>query len=133
MFFATVDDVSSAVIDLGTFETRAGKSSKSFHSAFNIRIQLNLRCAGYSGEDCPRSVIPSSLGVLEGEHAKMPQKPAAQVEEDAEMAEEKEVKEQPQIRLITGKSEIGFKRDHMRIEPLYSQEGQSKFFFRTNQ
>ena len=43
MFFATVDDVSSAVIDLGTYETRAGKSSKSSHSAFNIRIQLNLR------------------------------------------------------------------------------------------
>ena len=25
MFFATVDDVSSAVIDIGTYETRAGK------------------------------------------------------------------------------------------------------------
>ena len=28
MFFATVDDVSSAVVDLGTYETRAGKSLK---------------------------------------------------------------------------------------------------------
>ena len=34
-----------------------------------------------------------------------------------------EVKEQPSIRLISGKSEIAFKRDHMRIEPLFSQEG----------
>ena len=26
---------------------------------------------GYSGEDCPRSMIPSMLGVLEGDAAKM--------------------------------------------------------------
>ena len=28
MFFATVDDVSSAVIDIGTYETRAGKADR---------------------------------------------------------------------------------------------------------
>ena len=38
-----------------------------------------------------------------------------------------ETKERPSIRLISGKSEIAFKRDHMKIEPLYSQEGQSKY------
>ena len=42
-FFATLDDVSSAVIDIGREETRAG----------------------YSGEDCPRCVIPSYLGITE--------------------------------------------------------------------
>lgn len=36
------DDVSSVVFDIGSF---------------NIR-------AGYSGEDCPRIVIPSQVGVL---------------------------------------------------------------------
>ena len=82
--------------------------------------------SGYSGEDVPRSVIPSCLGVLEGEHAKLPQKPPSKVEEDVEMEAAEEKKEQPSIRLISGKSEIAFKRDHMRIEPLFSQEGTSK-------
>ena len=87
---------------------------------------IKLFCIGYSGEDVPRSVIPSCLGVLEGEHAKLPQKPPRKVEEDAEMDGAEEAKEHPSIRLISGKSEIAFKRDHMKIEPLYSQEGQSK-------
>ena len=68
-------------------------------------------------------MIPSCLGVLEGEHAKLPQKPPRRQEEDAEMDGAEEAKEQPNIRLISGKSEIAFKRDHMRIESLYSQEG----------
>jgi len=46
--------VSSAVIDLGSFQTRAGKLS----------ILIKLFCLGYSGEDCPRSVIPSFAGVI---------------------------------------------------------------------
>lgn len=37
------DDVSSIVFDIGTFNVRAG----------------------YSGEDCPRIVIPSQVGLLE--------------------------------------------------------------------
>ena len=43
-FFATLDDVSSSVIDIGHEEIRAG----------------------YSGEDCPRSQIPALLGAMEG-------------------------------------------------------------------
>ena len=61
-FFAILDDVSSAVIDIGREETRAG----------------------YSGEDCPRCVIPSYLGVLEEEVAQT--RPAGT--DDAEMMEE---------------------------------------------
>lgn len=66
------DDVSSAVIDIGREETRAG----------------------YSGEDCPRCVIPSYIGVLEGEAAKA--RPQMAASEDAEMAEDdnKDKKEQ---------------------------------------
>jgi actin-like protein 6A len=41
------DDVSSVVFDIGNFEMRAG----------------------YSGEDTPRSVIPSQVGVLVNEPA----------------------------------------------------------------
>ena len=41
-FFALVDDVSSAVIDIGSEETRAG----------------------YSGEDTPRCVLPSYVGLV---------------------------------------------------------------------
>ena len=36
------DDVSSVVLDIGSFNVRAG----------------------YSGEDCPRSILPSYVGVL---------------------------------------------------------------------
>ena len=61
-FFAILDDVSSAVIDIGREETRAG----------------------YSGEDCPRCVIPSYLGVLEEEVAQT--RPVGA--DDAEMMEE---------------------------------------------
>jgi len=74
------DDVSSAVIDIGHEETRAG----------------------YSGEDVPRSMIPSLLGVLEGDAAKMPRKPTPVAEEgDAEMADE-EAKALPSVRYICG-------------------------------
>ena len=39
MFFATVDDVSSAVVDLGTYETRAGKSLKKPGKSTKIGIR----------------------------------------------------------------------------------------------
>ena len=70
------------------------------------------------------------MGVLEGEHAKLPQKPQTLAEAEAEgekpaaggdveMENNEEKKEHPAIRMISGKSEISFKRDHMKIEPLY--------------
>ena len=78
-FFATLDDVSSAVIDIGREETRAGK----FHPQSQNNFSSFL---GYSGEDCPRSMIPSLLGVLEGDAAAVRQKPTGG--EDAEMVDE---------------------------------------------
>lgn len=53
------DDVSSTVIDLGSFHTRAG----------------------YSGEDCPRSVIPSIVGIHEGSSSEDPKQDAEMVDE----------------------------------------------------
>ena len=93
-FFATLDDVSSAVIDIGREETRAG----------------------YSGEDCPRSMIPSILGVLEGEAARQPNAPKPNTE-DAEMVDE--AANAPSIRYISGRTEIGRRRDTMTIKPLF--------------
>ena len=57
---------------------------------------------GYSGEDVPRSMIPSLLGVLEGDAAKLPKRPAPIAESgDAEMADE-EAKALPSLRYICG-------------------------------
>ena len=95
MFFATVDDVSSAVIDIGREECRAG----------------------YSGEDCPRSVIPSYLGILEGDLA-TDAKAQMSKTADGEDAEMEEVKE-PGVRYVTGETDLKRKRDGMRIQPLF--------------
>ena len=94
MFFATLDDVSSAVIDIGKEETRAG----------------------YSGEDCPRCVIPSCLGVLEGEAAKTRPRVTAATE-DVDMEEENKEKKEAQesIRYVTGRTDLSRKRDGMKI------------------
>ena len=48
-----IDDVSSVVVDIGSFHTRAGKF---LHLIIII---------GYSGEDCPRSVNPSIVGIAD--------------------------------------------------------------------
>ena len=85
-FFQTIDDVSSAVIDIGREETRAGKSNNDsqFSSFLTMYVFLWI---GYSGEDCPRSMIPSVLGVLEGEAAR--QMPARRPgTDDADMIDE---------------------------------------------
>ena len=83
--------------------------------------------SGYSGEDVPRSMIPSLLGVLEGEAAKLPKKPTPIAEGgDAEMADE-EAKALPSIRYICGQTEIGRKRDHMKIQPLFQDDGMMNF------
>jgi len=79
--------VSSAVVDLGSFETRAG----------------------YSGEDCPRSVIPSVAGVI------------AEGTEDAKKDEDVEMRGAAKPQLVTG-SNLTFKRDHMAIKPLFQTD-----------
>ena len=103
-FFATVDDVSSAVIDIGHEETRAG----------------------YSGEDCPRSMIPSCLGVLEGaKGAHSKPKVATAGNADVDMAEESKQASaaakatDTSVRYISGKTEIGRMRENMKILPLF--------------
>lgn len=116
-FFATLDDVSSAVIDIGREETRAGKLP------LILPLIKNSSSIGYSGEDCPRSMIPSLLGVLEGEAARQPRRPANT--DDAEMVDE--AAELPKIRYISGRTEIGRKRDHMTIKPLFQEDGMSKY------
>jgi len=80
-----VDDVSSAVVDLGSYEFRAG----------------------YSGEDMPRSVIPSLCGHLEAT-------------EDVEMDNKSST-------YISGYPELHFKREKMALSPLYQEDNTSKF------
>ena len=89
MFFAASDDVSSAVIDMGTYEMRAG----------------------YSGEDCPRSVIPSVVGV-----------DAQKLAEDVEMTEAG-----AKPKLVTGSAGLGFYQDHLAIRPLFQEDGMINF------
>lgn len=74
------DDVSSIVFDIGSFNVRAG----------------------YSGEDCPRIVIPSQVGVLpevdvDGDHA------MANGDNHQIHSQEKSKKE----RIISGQTELG--------------------------
>lgn len=78
-------------MDLGTFETRAG----------------------YSGEDCPRSVIQSAAGVLPAEFA-----------EESKL-EDSDMKGPKKPLLFTG-SKLNLKRDHMAVKPLFQQDGMSK-------
>ncbi len=73
-----------------------------------------FKTIGYSGEDCPRSMIPSCLGVLEGASAQVKPKVAAAENGDVEMAEESK-KSAPGIRYISGRTEIGRMRVGMKI------------------
>jgi len=75
---------------------------------------------GYSGEDVPRSVIPSLLGVLDGESGRDVQKQR----EDVEMAGEEAKKG---ARYISGRTEIGRLRDNMRIQPLFQEDATMNF------
>lgn len=74
---------------------------------------LLIRLIGYSGEDQPRSVIPSCAGVIDGQSALDDQ-------QDVVMEESKNA------RFISGYNDIGFKRENMRIQPLYQEEGTRK-------
>ncbi len=69
-----LDDVSSVVLDIGSYQTRAG----------------------YSGEDCPRSVIPSFVGLTSS-------------------SEDVEMNGKQQSRVVVGAAELNFKRDKMEI------------------
>ena len=67
-----------------------------------------LYLIGYSGEDCPRSVIPSYVGLVD----------RVQGDGDIDMGGSK--------RVIVGGAELNFKRDHMEIQPLLQETGISK-------
>ncbi len=61
-------------------------------------------------------MIPSILGVLEGEHAKPMRPPAPQTDgADAEMANEEKKVAPPAIRYISGRTELGRHREHMHL------------------
>jgi actin-like protein 6A len=96
------DDVSSAVIDIGKEETRAG----------------------YSGEDCPRCVIPSYLGLTEVATSKP--KPQSAANEDVDMEEEQKGLDM-QTKYITGMTEISRKRENTQIKPLYQEDESMDF------
>jgi actin-like protein 6A len=81
--------VSSVVVDIGSYHTRAG----------------------YSGEDCPRSVIPSYVGLCESDG-------------DVEM---EGAGQGSKRRLITGGAELAFKRDAMEMQPLIQGDGIRKY------
>jgi actin-related protein len=63
---------------------------------------------GYSGEDQPRSVIPSCVGALSPEHQK-----SKVAGGDTEMVSSQKMK------YFSGTSGLNFKREHMEIVPLY--------------
>ena len=70
-------------------------------------------------------MIPSILGVLEGEAAR--QTPARRPNtDDAEMLDE--AANDARIRYISGRTEIGRKRDHMTLKPLFQEDGISKYY-----
>lgn len=80
------DDVSSVVVDIGNYQVRSG----------------------YSGEDCPRSILPSCVGVL------------ADTDGDVKMEGEKK------SGIVVG-SNIGHRRDHMDVQSIFDADGLIKF------
>lgn len=84
------DDVSSVVFDIGSY---------------NIRT-------GYSGEDCPRSVIPSNVGVLQTDR-----------DGDANM----ESNEKGGTQYVVGSSALSFRRDNMDVQNIYDKDGLINF------
>ena len=106
----SLDDVSAAVIDLGSYEFRAGKFLNS-HS-----LNQNFYLTGYSGEDQPRSVMPSCTGIL---NTSAESKDNQDVDMDDGAAKKQ--------KSISGYSELGFKRDHMKVAPLYQEDNTMNF------
>ena len=85
------DDVSSVVFDIGSYNVRAG----------------------YSGEDVPRSVLPSYVGVLEQD-------------DDARMQTgEEEVNKENKF--VIGQTEVSHRRDNMDIAQIYNDDGSLRF------
>jgi hypothetical protein len=79
---------------------------------------LNLACStGYSGEDHPRVILPSRVGALNFSEAN-----GDVVMDDGSQ----------KMRLISGSTEMAYKRDHMCILPLYGEDGVSKSFLLLN-
>ena len=73
---------------------------------------------GYSGEDCPRSMIPSCLGVLEDAKAAKPRVSKNAENGDVEMEEESKkaaATSGSSIRYISGRTEIDRMRENMKV------------------
>ena len=87
------DDVSSVVFDIGSFNVRSG----------------------YSGEDVPRCVVPSLVGVCPDNS-----------KEDVDM--ENQINSRKRNNgIIVGQTEIGLRRDNMEIQSIFDQDGVLKF------
>jgi actin-like protein 6A len=78
------DDVSSVVFDIGSYNTRTG----------------------YSGEDAPRCILPSHVGVLVKDSI-----------QEKEQASE----------MVVGSSELGHRRDNLEIQSIFDDDGMLKF------
>ena len=87
------DDVSSVVFDMGSYQVRSG----------------------YSGEDVPRSILPSNVGVLLNEKGA-----------DVEM-EASEAAPQKRQGIIVGQSEVGHRRDNMDVQNIFDSDGLLRF------
>jgi len=89
------DDVSSVVFDIGSYNVRSG----------------------YSGEDCPRSILPSMVGICPSE-----EKAAAGEDQimSGDGASEKS-------NVIVGSCRIAHRRDNMEIKSIFDENGVLQF------
>ena len=83
------DDVSSVVFDIGQYNVRSG----------------------YSGEDCPRSILPSMVGICPSEEK--------QKDDDQIMSGDGAGTEKSNI--IVGSCRIAHRRDNMEIKSIFDE------------
>ena len=90
------DDVSSVVFDIGSYQVRSG----------------------YSGEDVPRSVLPSVVGVQ-----------ATDAQQDVEMESPGIIANDKARRtgIVVGSTELSMRRDNMDVQSIFDQDGILKF------
>ena len=90
------DDVSSVVFDIGSYQVRSG----------------------YSGEDVPRSVLPSMVGVE-----------PSNGQQDVEMESGGIIANDKARRtgIVVGQTELGLRRDNMDVQSIFDQDGILKF------
>mmetsp|Transcript_30869 Transcript_30869/g.67419 ORF Transcript_30869/g.67419 Transcript_30869/m.67419 type:complete len:456 (-) Transcript_30869:65-1432(-) len=103
-------------------------------SAIVLDVGSNTCKGGYAGEDTPKAVFPSSVGVIykgeepvtDGDDKRTPNKEESKDGEDAEMkdasATEKpaEAKERERTYYV---NQMGFRRDHMEMMGPYGKDG----------